>query len=110
MMTLNEQLITLVAMIAALQFCRWLPFWAFPAHRPIPVYVQYLAKVLPASVFGLLVIYCYKNVDVWSDFHGAAEFIAGAVVVALHLWRKNMFLSIAVGTVLYMYLVQQVFV
>ena len=36
--------------------------------------------------------------------------LAGAAVVGLHLWKKNTLLSIAVGTALYMVLVQAVFV
>ncbi len=109
-MDLTHQILTIAIVILALQLCRWVAFWAFPAHKPIPAYVQYLGKVLPASVFGMLVIYCYKNVDIFSQYHGIAEFLAGAVVLILHFWKKNMFLSIAVGTLLYMYLVQKVFV
>lgn len=110
MMSLNEQLFTILIVIFALQICRWLPFWVFPEHKPIPAFVQYLGKALPPAVFGLLVIYCYKNVNLFAEYYGLAEFIAGGVVVALHLWKKNMFLSIATGTILYMYLVQNVFV
>lgn len=109
-MTITEQLITIATAIIAVQLCRWVAFWAFPAHRPVPSFVQYLGKALPSAVFGLLVVYCYKNVDILGQYHGMAEFIAGAVVVALHVWRKNMFISIGAGTVLYMVLVQQVFV
>ncbi len=61
-------------------------------------------------MFGMLVVYCYKDVDVLSGHHGIPDFIAGAVVLALHFWRRNMFLSIAVGTGLYMFLVQAVFI
>lgn len=109
-MTTSEQFFTIVIAVVAVQLCRWVAFWAFPAHRPVPEFVQYLGKALPPAVFGLLVVYCYKNVDVFGEHHGMAEFIAGMVVVGLHLWRKNMFVSIGVGTVLYMYLVQAVFV
>lgn len=42
---------------------RFLPFLLFPADKPTPKYVQYLGKVLPAAVFGLLVIYCLKDVS-----------------------------------------------
>ena len=42
--------------------------------------------------------------------HGLPELLAGAAVVGLHLWEKNTLLSIAVGTALYMVLVQAVFV
>ncbi len=109
-MSLMEQILTIAIAVLAVQITRWLPFWIFPANRPIPEYIRYLGRVLPAAMFGMLVVYCYKNIDVLSGFHGFPEFIAGAVVLALHFWKRNMFLSIAAGTLLYMFLVQQVFV
>ena len=108
-MSLMEQILTIAIAVLAVQITRWLPFWIFPANRPIPEYIRYLGRVLPAAMFGMLVVYCYKNIDVLSGFHGFPEFIAGAVVLALHFWKRNMFLSIAAGTLLYMFLVQQVF-
>ncbi|MDO4441852.1 MAG: branched-chain amino acid transporter permease [Moraxella sp.] len=109
-MSINEQLISIIVAIIALQLCRHVAFIAFPAHKPIPKFVQYLGKALPAAVFGLLVVYCYKNVNLLTAHHGLPEFIAGAMVVVLHAWRRNMFLSIGVGTCLYMFLVQRVFI
>lgn len=109
-MSFSEQFLTILIVLASLQFCRWVAFWVFPANKPVPSYIQYLGQVLPASVFGLLVVYCYKNTDIFSQYHGAAEFIAGAMVVILHICFRNMFISIGVGTVLYMYLIQQVFI
>ncbi|WFF39490.1 branched-chain amino acid transporter permease [Moraxella nasibovis] len=109
-MTIIEQLITILTAIIAVQFCRHIAFIAFPAHKPIPKFVQYLGKALPAAVFGLLVVYCYKNVHLLEGHHGLPEFIAGLVVIVLHAWRRNMFLSIGVGTCLYMFLVQKFFV
>ncbi|OOF83568.1 branched-chain amino acid transporter permease [Rodentibacter ratti] len=109
-MTLTEQIITIGVCIFAVQFTRLLPFWIFPANRPIPEYIRYLGKVLPAAMFGMLVVYCYKNIDILSGYHGIPDFLAGALVLALHFWKKNMFLSIAVGTIFYMLLVQIVFV
>ncbi|HDR1924825.1 TPA: branched-chain amino acid transporter permease [Pasteurella multocida] len=109
-MSFVEQIITILMGGVGVQLFRWLPFGVFPAHRPIPSYIQYLGKVLPAAMFGMLVVYCYKDVDVLSGHHGIPDFIAGAVVLALHFWRRNMFLSIAVGTGLYMFLVQAVFI
>lgn len=41
--------------------------------------------------------------------HGAPELLATAAVVGLHLWKKNVLLSIAGGTALYMVLLQVVF-
>ena len=50
-----------------------------------------------------------KNVDILSGGHGIPKLIAIAVVVDLHLRKKQMLLSIAGGTVVYMLLVQFVF-
>lgn len=88
---------------------RFLPFLLFPAGKPTPKYIQYLGRVLPASVFGLLVIYCLKNVSVFTGSHGIPELLAILLVVVLHLWKRQMLLSIAGGTVFYMILVQTVF-
>ena len=109
-MTLTEQIITIGICVACVQFTRWLPFWTFPAKRPIPEYIRYLGKVLPAAMFGMLVVYCYKDIDLLAGHHGVPEFLAGALVLVLHFWKKNMFLSIAAGTLFYMYLVQAVFI
>lgn len=109
-MTLTEQIVTIGICVLAVQFTRWLPFWVFPANRPIPEYIRYLGKVLPAAMFGMLVVYCYKNLDVLSGYYGLPDFLAGVLVLVLHFWRKNMFLSIAAGTIFYMILVQRVFV
>ncbi|MGN0561264.1 MAG: branched-chain amino acid transporter permease [Candidatus Fimenecus sp.] len=108
-MTLTEQIITVAVIVLATMLTRFLPFLLFPADKPTPKYLQYLGKVLPAAVFGLLVVYCLKNVDIFSGSHGIPELLAIAVVVALHLWKKQMLLSIAGGTVVYMLLVQFVF-
>ena len=60
-------------------------------------------------MMGLLVVYCLRNVSVVSAPHGLPELISIAVLAALHLWKRNVLLSIGVGTVLYMVLVQVVF-
>lgn len=66
--------------------------------------------VMSAAIFGMLVVYCLKSVDVAGGSHGLPELISLAALSALHLWRKNMLLSIAAGTVCYMLPVQFVFV
>lgn len=96
-------------MVLGTMMTRFLPFLLFPADKPTPKYVQYLGKVLPAAVFGLLVIYCLKDVNIFTGSHGIPELIAIRVVVLLHLWKKQMLLSIAGGTICYMLLVQLVF-
>lgn len=108
-MTLTQRVLTILTVVLGTMLTRFLPFLVFPAGKPTPKYIQYLGKVLPAAVFGLLVVYCLKNVSLFTGNHGLPELIAIAVVVALHLWKRQMLLSIAGGTVCYMLLVQVVF-
>ena len=61
------------------------------------------------AVFGLLVVYCLRNVELWQGSHGLPEALSIGVVAALHCWKRQMLLSIAGGTVCYMLLVQLVF-
>ena len=88
---------------------RFIPFAVFPRGKEIPKVVQYLGKVLPPAVIGMLVVYCLKSAEIISFPYGLPELIAGAVVVVLHIWKRNNLLSIGVGTILYMLLVQTVF-
>ena len=108
-MTMTQILITVAVICAGTVLTRFLAFWLFPAGKQTPRFVQYLGKALPASVFGLLVVYCLKNVEILSGSHGLPELIAIAVVAVLHLWKRQMLLSIFCGTAVYMLLVQLVF-
>ncbi|MCM1113814.1 MAG: branched-chain amino acid transporter permease [Muribaculum sp.] len=108
-MTLTQQIITIALCVLGTMTTRFLPFLLFSEKRPTPKYIQYLGKALPSAIFGMLVIYCLKNVNVFTGSHGLPELIAIAATVGLHLWRKQMLLSIAGGTVCYMLLVQLVF-
>ncbi len=108
-MTLTQQMITIALCAAGTMATRFVPFFVFSANKPTPKYIQYLGKALPAAVFGMLVVYCLKDVSILSGSHGLPEVIAIAVTAALHLWKKRMLLSIAGGTVCYMLLVQLVF-
>ena len=88
---------------------RFLPFAVFNARKPTPQYIHYLGELLPGAIFAMLVIYCLRNVSLLSGSHGLPELIGIAVTVGLHLWKRQMLLSIAGGTICYMLLVQLVF-
>jgi len=105
-----QTIIMILAVAAGTQLTRWLPFWLFPENKEPPAIVTYLGRVLPAATMGLLVVYCLKGVSWISAPHGAPELISVAVVAVLHKWKGNVLLSIAGGTVLYMVLVQMVFI
>ena len=76
--------------------------------RAVP-FVAFLGKVLPPAIMVILVIYCVKEINLFTGSHGIPELLSIAVVALLHIWKKNTLLSIAVGTILYMILVQVVF-
>ncbi len=101
--------IMIAAVALGTMLTRFLPFLAFGGKKPAPKYVEYLGKALPGAALGLLVVYCFKGVSILAAPHGLPELIALAVIVLLHLWKRNMLLSIAAGTAAYMLLVNFVF-
>lgn len=109
MMSVTQQIMIVAVVVFGTMVTRFLPFIIFPAGKPTPKYIQYLGKVLPAAVFGLLIIYCLKNVNIFTGNHGIPELISIALVVALHLWKRQMLVSIAGGTICYMLLIQFLF-
>ena len=109
MMTLTQQIVTIAMVILGTMLTRFVPFFVFPAGKPTPKYVQYLGNVLPPAVFGLLIIYCLKNVSIFTGSHAIPELLAITLVIALHTWKCQMLLSIAGGTIFYMILVQFIF-
>ncbi|GAA3608737.1 branched-chain amino acid transporter permease [Secundilactobacillus similis] len=105
-MTLTEQVLTIAAAVVGTMITRFLPFLVFPSNKPTPVYIQQLGRFLPPAILAILVIYCYKAVPdlPWAQIW--PQLLAGAATVAVHLWKRNLFLSIATGTLLYMGLLQ----
>ena len=87
-MTTTQQFLTIGLVILGTMATRFLPFLLFPADKPTPPLVQHLGRVLPGAVFGLLLVYCLKNVSLVSGSHGLPEAVALAVVAGLHLWKR----------------------
>lgn len=109
-MTLSQEIITISMVVLGTLITRFLPFIIFPGNKPTPKYIKYLGNVLPFGVIGMLVVYCLKNVSIITTPHGLPEALAIICIVILHLWRRNMLLSIGGGTLIYMILVQLVFI
>ena len=108
-MTISQQIITILIIVLGTALTRFLPFILFPAGKPTPKFISFLGNFLPGAVFGMLVIYCLKNVSIFSGSYGLPELIAIITIVLLHLWKRQMLLSISAGTIVYMVLVQTIF-
>lgn len=107
-MTTNE-MILIIAICGIVTFAlRAIPFVVL-GGREVPKAITYLGKVLPMSVMTILVVYCVKGVRFDSPANFVPTLVGLVVTALLHLWKKNTFLSIVAGTVVYMLMVQVVF-
>lgn len=107
-MTSFEMVLTVAVVVAATLLTRFSAFLIFPPGKKAPDFVQYLGKALPAAVMGMLVVYTFKDTIVFSYPYGVPELIALIVTVGMHLWKRNMFMSIGIGTIVYMLIVQNI--
>lgn len=107
-MTTLEQIVTILIAGFATVLTRFLPFVIFKGKKT-PKALDYLGFALPCSVFGMLLVYCLKDTVVMSFPFALPEVLGLAVTSAIYLWKKDTLISIAVGTVFYMFLIQVVF-
>lgn len=105
---MHDVLLIVVAVLVTMA-TRFIPFLIFGEKRKTPPIIEYLGKVLPCAIMGMLVVYCLKGVSFLTRPYGLPEIIACVVVAALHVWKRSSLLSIGGGTVCYMLLVQLVF-
>ena len=106
----NTRTLLLILVVAAVTaLTRFLPFLIFRGEKKTPEYILWLGKVLPCAIMGMLVVYCLKGMSFTSFPFGLPEIIACAAVVLLYVWKRSSLLSLGLGTVLYMVLVQVVF-
>lgn len=100
--------IGIIALVTAA--IRFLPFLIFGGKLKTPKIIEKLSKVLPFAIMGMLVVYCLKSTTFSTLSGWLPSFIAALATALLHIWKRNTLLSIIVGTVLYMLLIQFVFV
>jgi len=103
---------TLLAVIIATVITaalRFAPFLIFGRGRKTSPVLEYMGKVLPFAIMGMLVVYCLKDISFINAPFGVPEAIGCAVVAGLHIWKRNTLLSIGAGTVCYMLLLQWIF-
>lgn len=97
-------IILTVSLVTALT--RFLPFLIFSKQEKLPDIITYLGKVLPTAIMAMLVVYCLKDLNVTVFPYGLKELAAVLVVAVLHIYKRNILLSIVCGTLCYMLLIQ----
>lgn len=110
MMTTSQMMLTVLAVAIGTMLTRFLPFLIFPTNKKTPDYIQFLGRTLPFATIGLLVVYCLRGITPTVYPFALPEIIAVTSIVLLHIWKRNTLLSVGAGTILYMVLVQQIFV
>ena len=104
-MTMPQLLLGVALCVAGVALTRFLPFLVFRPGRPTPPIVAYLGKWLGPAVFGLLVVYCFRGPATTGE-HLLPTLLATAATVALQLRFRQMMVSMAGGTLLYMALLR----
>lgn len=112
-MTLLQQIITIAMVVLGTAITRFLPFIVFPADKPVPKYVQYLGKVLPSAVFGLLRDLLPakrehlhgKSRDTGADFHCSGHCTASLETADAFIhrrWNHMLYAAGAAGVLIYL--------
>ena len=105
----RHAMIVIAVMGLAVLATRIVTVLIFSRGEKVPEFILYLGRVVPYTAMGLLIVYCLRDVPVLEAPHGLPELISLAVVTVTYLWKRNSILSVVIGTVLYMFLVQSVF-
>lgn len=110
-MSFNIQAIIAIIIVSICTILtRAIPFMLFGGKRDVPKIVLYLGNILPPAVICVLVVYCLRNINFSSLSGFVPELVSVIIVGILHIWKRNNLLSIGTGTVVYMILVQFVFI
>lgn len=99
----------IIVMGLAVLATRIVPLIIFGRGEKVPEFILYLGRVVPYTAMGLLIVYCLRDMPVLEAPHGLPELISLAVVTLTYLWKRNTIMSVVTGTVIYMFLVQSVF-
>ncbi|VBB08336.1 branched-chain amino acid transport azld [Lucifera butyrica] len=107
-MNITDIYLSILIIAAVTFFTRAFPFLFFHNRKP-PEIILFVGKHIPPIIITILVIYCLKDIH-WNQApYGLNECIAVALVIILHLWRRNSLISIFGATIVYMFLIQSNF-
>lgn len=109
-MNFDYKLLAVILVAGVCTFAtRLFPFAIFAGQKEVPAFVKYLGDILPVAVIGILIVYCFKDFADGDTNIIIPQLIAGTATALIHLWKKNTLLSISVGTIGYMLLINFVF-
>lgn len=100
-----EIYIAIVIMAVVNYFTRVFPFLFFRKSE-LPWYILFIEKYFPAVIMTILIFYSIKEVDFLTFPFGLKEIGAIFFTAILHISMKNYLISIFLGTIFYMILVQ----
>jgi len=108
----GEALLLTVIMAAVIFFCRAFPFLFFLGKKQglkTETFIGFIERVVPPLAMTVLTFnaisgFIYENVKQNNYWQSGFTLAAAAVTVILHLWRRNILLSIFCGTAVYMLL------
>lgn len=102
----RQILVTIFLLALATALTRFVPFLIFSRMKRLPRWVEYLGRLLPSAMMGLLVVYCFRNLHFADAASAAPMLLASVSVVLMYLWKRNTIAGIAVGTAVYMILIR----
>ena len=85
---------------------RFLPFLIFGGRAKTPEFIEYLGKVLPYAIMGMLVVYCLKGTSFDFVINWLPVCVGVVLTAMIQIWKRNTIYSILAGTVVYMVLIR----
>ena len=85
---------------------RFLPFLFFGGRAKTPEFIEYLGKVLPYAIMGMLVVYCLKGTSFDFVINWLPTCVGVVLTAVIQIWKRNTIYSILAGTVVYMVLIR----
>ena len=99
--------LAIIALVTA--FLRFLPFLIWGENRATPKIIAKLGDTLPFAIMGMLVIYCLKDISFTSINGFLPALISSLVVIASYILKRNTLISVILGTVCNILLLQFIF-
>lgn len=109
MINVSYSILLIAVMVIITYILRAGPFMIWGGKRKVPDIVLWFGDVLPYAAMMMLVVYALKNTTL-SEFGGVngwmPALVATVVTSGTYVWKRNSFLSILIGTILFMVLIR----